>query len=272
MRGKAQNFFPCRYGRGITPACAGKRWPATWPVSGASDHPRVCGEKSQTAGERARHTGSPPRVRGKGRNRAVAEARNGITPACAGKRSRLPCSRPVRWDHPRVCGEKLPCPRDLRGGLGSPPRVRGKGCPAAFSCRSRRITPACAGKRGHGPVRRRAREDHPRVCGEKLRAALEQSARDRDHPRVCGEKLHFPPTAPPSRGSPPRVRGKELLIPDVMLGLRITPACAGKSRRHCLGRRVPRDHPRVCGEKRYDLPRSAWERGSPPRVRGKVRS
>ena len=42
----------------------------------------------------------------KGRVEARAEAVDGITPACAGKRSRLPADRPGTEDHPRVCGEK----------------------------------------------------------------------------------------------------------------------------------------------------------------------
>ena len=28
-------------------------------------------------------------------------------------------------DHPRVCGEQFPVPTNIRGGEGSPPRVRG---------------------------------------------------------------------------------------------------------------------------------------------------
>ena len=112
-----------------------------------------------------------------------------------------------------------------------------------------RITPACAGKRIilH-------RDDAP----------------SRDHPRVCGEKDNKKPAAPCSGGSPPRVRGKGDKLDKTFDEARITPACAGKSRKPSLRQRKRWDHPRVCGEKdpinddADDLP------GSPPRVRGKA--
>ena len=71
----------------------------------------------------------------------------GITPACAGK-SAKPAQPllPVR-DHPRVCGEKCGYILDLLGGVGSPPRVRGKAFLAGAHIYHYRITPACAGKR-----------------------------------------------------------------------------------------------------------------------------
>ena len=52
--------------------------------------------------------------------------------------------------------------------------------------------------------------------------------------------------------------------------LRITPACAGKSRSQprlpCTGR----DHPRACGEKQLVAVSPKQNLGSPPRMRGKV--
>ena len=70
-------------------------------------------------------------------------------------------------------------------------------------------------------------------------------------------------------GSPPRVRGKVILGLQKETALRITPACAGKSRgqRRCLGKR--QDHPRVCGEKNACGCESSILSGLPPRVRGK---
>ena len=52
----------------------------------------------------------------------------------------------------------------------------------------------------------------------------------------------------------------------------ITPAYAGKSEKESLTVERLRDHPRVCGEKLYDIPFSANQAGSPPRMRGKVSS
>ena len=70
-------------------------------------------------------------------------------------------------------------------------------------------------------------------------------------------------------GSPPRVRGK--LRPRVLLTftLRITPACAGKTRCGFHSERRRADHPRVCGENSAIEAGQLSHRGSPPRVRGK---
>ena len=51
----------------------------------------------------------------------------------------------------------------------------------------------------------------------------------------------------------------------------ITPACAGKRRPQNIGTTGRRDHPRVCGDKLFQLPKLIRELGSPPRVRGKAR-
>ena len=177
--------------------------------------------------------GSPPRVRGKGAGRRSPSSQSGITPACAGKRT-----RPRRWvrpprDHPRVCGEKLRCTGGNETGVGSPPRVRGKGCPMKKRNGLTRITPACAGKRT--------------IYVKPLQFS-------RDHPRVCGEKLVYECLYSPAEGSPPRMRGKDVGIHDDTGLTGITPACAGKSSSVPAGVLARWDHPRVCGEKRNERP------------------
>ena len=91
--------------------------------------------------------GSPPRMRGKGYQLVERLQQVGITPAHAGKRQR----RTQRWrtgrDHPRACGEKVLDPFVLEELLGSPPRMRGKGCHAHNGGNDLGITPAHAGKR-----------------------------------------------------------------------------------------------------------------------------
>ena len=111
------------------------------------------------------------------------------------------------------------------------------------------ITPACAGKRG-------------RCCPDRLRCW--------DHPRVCGEKDKAAEKAQHLRGSPPRMRGKVVQFHHRHNGVGITPACAGKS--HVLPRsaQVQWDHPRVCGEKKKAEEMGATTKGSPPRMRGKA--
>ena len=111
------------------------------------DHPRVCGEKYQLGVVKPLHEGSPPRMRGKAYKGADQTTRRGITPAYAGKRVMRRRSFAVLRDHPRVCGEKVRSLAHHRGGLGSPPRMRGKASRIWSSTALYRITPAYAGKR-----------------------------------------------------------------------------------------------------------------------------
>ena len=147
-------------------------------------------------------------MRGKAKEEPYRPCHPGITPACAGKRSRRTGRRWSSRDHPRVCGEKVSPAVAAQFWKGSPPRMRGK-VPRMWN----RSDPS---------------GDHPRVCGEKCSGRLrsstflgspprmrgkgkmerEQNHQDRitpayagksedekpevrcnwDHPRVCGEK------------------------------------------------------------------------------------
>ena len=135
-----------------------------------------------------------------------------ITPAYAGKRKILGGENGGNQDHPRLCGEKE-FPRNFNNCItGSPPPMRGKDCRSADNVQRIRITPAYAGKR---QVRCRCppeRQDHPRLCGEKLKFLLSQSI---------------------PVGSPPPMRGKVILYNEIRSALRITPAYAGKSSKDC---------------------------------------
>ena len=92
-----------------------------------------------------------------------------------------------------------------------------------------RITPACAGTTCALWRPRRARRDHPRVCGDYL--------------LKCQNFVQV-------QGSPPRVRGLPYFQSTYLPDLRITPACAGTTipRSGCCPGRW--DHPRVCGDYR----------------------
>ena len=71
------------------------------------------------------------------------------------------------------------------------------------------------------------------------------------------------------KGSPPRGRGKVHQMIEVINGLGITPAWAGKRAFQSPPRTVPQDHPRMGGEKvSVMLSMTFWE-GSPPHGRGK---
>ena len=146
-----------------------------------------------------------------------------------------------------MCGEQPNYPLAPNPVKGSPPRVRGTGLRPAQGRDPLRITPACAGNSpafpfpfSHGP-------DHPRVCGEQVRR--KKPYRD-------------------ATGSPPRVRGTGLLILRAEGNAGITPACAGNSTARYPQRRIPQDHPRVCGEQIKFPWQYFREEGSPPRVRG----
>ena len=189
-----------------------------------------------------------------------------------------------------MCGEKAGLVFQLACPLGSPPRMRGKGfCFHLDSC-CPGITPACAGKSPAimvcsleywgSPPRMRGKvcadvivHIQPGItpaCAGKSAYYTDVLQLRRDHPRVCGEKRRLAGCAPFAEGSPPRMRGKVLTIPTSSNCVGITPACAGKSGGWQAAPPLPRDHPRVCGEKTHDLLTVHLQEGSPPRVRGKV--
>ena len=110
---------------------------------------------------------SPPRMRGKVWLHQKPGRVPGITPAYAGKSPPAKRKNPAIWDHPRVCGEKIPSSLNWPMFLGSPPRVRGKADSANLHQPKPGITPAYAGKSTGLCEHSRQEQDHPRVCGEK---------------------------------------------------------------------------------------------------------
>ena len=76
-----------------------------------------------------------------------------------------------------MCGEKDRLQPPVPFLLGSPPRVRGEVCRLARLQHDRGITPACAGRSSKKLGVRGIREDHPRVCGEKVYLEQKNSGR-----------------------------------------------------------------------------------------------
>ena len=148
-----------------------------------------------------------------------------------------------------MCGEKCATRWQKPKALGSPPRMRGKAVAIFRQLHHGRITPAYAGK-----------SDPEKQPG----------AARWDHPRVCGEKKRLQPTITAQPGSPPRMRGKGAQYLHYGLPCRITPAYAGKSSHRPMHSTLPRNHPRVCGEKTEYRALVTAHQGSPPRMRGKV--
>ena len=149
--------------------------------------------------------------------------------------------------------------------------------------------PAYSGKSPHGAVFVFGSEDHPRLCGEKIAAAVLNATVTgspppmrgkaaiprldrcffRITPRLCGEKAATTSWGCKVRGSPPPMRGKvdPLDVFDFQTG--ITPAYAGK-RKICYTESTGKqDHPRLCGEKFCPVTTLRLIIGSPPPMRGK---
>ena len=146
MRGKRACGKFCRACRRITPADAGKTKTDFNADTYYRDHPRGCGENCSAIQSLVRLPGSPPRMRGKLRDKTPTIIIVRITPADAGKTVGTLFAWVNAQDHPRGCGENCCAFMRAAGCLGSPPRMRGK---LVFECAPPellRITPADAGK------------------------------------------------------------------------------------------------------------------------------
>ena len=147
MRGKANPDSPGTQAYRITPAYAGKSRRKLSRSCTVQDHPRLCGEKLTVCTKSGSSPGSPPPMRGKGFGGWLKQARQGITPAYAGKSCVLYEDAKTCEDHPRLCGEKSVWHDDTHSVPGSPPPMRGKVLRGSMIRRMSGITPAYAGKR-----------------------------------------------------------------------------------------------------------------------------
>ena len=215
VRGKAVGGLGPEMPFRITPAHAGKSTIKERTAPRNRDHPRTCGEKGQKVLNQRYTTGSPPHMRGKGKEIPADGWSAGITPAHAGKRQDF-CGNTLKiWDHPRTCGEKQFALSRFAVVLGSPPHMRGKGLRRFRDCIPVGITPAHAGKSKNAQGPADSCEDHPRTCGEKLTTF------------DAGKLIP---------GSPPHMRGKAASRDFQIWYLRITPAHAGKRSHERNGR------------------------------------
>ena len=115
--------------------------------------------------------------------------------------------------------------------------------------KTRRITPAHAGKTWR---------------------RFSRGSTTTDHPRACGENLFVEKPLEEGIGSPPRMRGKQRLGLRSVQERRITPAHAGKTVIFYGDTETVTDHPRACGENVTEVGKVVWDVGSPPRMRGKL--
>ncbi len=146
VRGKPKNHPIPMERRRITPAGAGKTIIYHRMHSESRDHPRRCGENQMLTTAATVSTGSPPQVRGK--QNVLTHHRHGgrITPAGAGKTTRISRHISSARDHPRRCGENVRPAKKPFLTSGSPPQVRGKLHADTTQRIKARITPAGAGK------------------------------------------------------------------------------------------------------------------------------
>ena len=188
--------------------------------------------------------------------------------------------------------------------------MRGKRVACRQYSRERGITPAGAGKTEDVWEFLHHYGDHPRRCGENLRAestaliALGSPPQVRgklskitnlraqrritpagagktlpfcnisfslkDHPRRCGENVNRVHCLVRLKGSPPQVRGKQIEHISLSVHWRITPAGAGKTPMFQASLPAKQDHPRRCGENNFAYAHICGCHGSPPQVRGKL--
>ena len=95
-----------------------------------------------------------------------------IIPAYAGNTSFEATFLPDPWDHPRVCGEHSPQAQNLIIAVGSSPRMRGTLIVCYDYDPHGGIIPAYAGNTLGGFLGGVTNRDHPRICGEHLKALL----------------------------------------------------------------------------------------------------
>ena len=150
------------------------------------------------------------------------------------------------------------------------PRMCGEKLVAAVKFRSRSGSPPHVRGKGAAPALALCQVGITPACAGKSMMQSRMATVIRDHPRMCGEKALRLTVQDCLPGSPPHVRGKATATPSGASASRITPACAGKSRDAYRAQDCGWDHPRMCGEKLQLFAVNHTQVGSPPHVRGKA--
>ncbi len=238
-----RNIEPIRF----IPACAGNGGFRSNFFMISAVHPRVRGERPKCSRSTMPAHGSSPRARGTERSHRVGSSCSRFIPACAGNGDPVPPRRPRVPVHPRVRGERFNNLLIEAGRAGSSPRARGTERFSAADTFGRRFIPACA---GNGPSLERG------------------SLPDTVHPRVRGERLPVFCAASASVGSSPRARGTDAEPGRRRPPHRFIPACAGNGGSPRTRPTLRPVHPRVRGERSWQVAPSTVPAGSSPRARG----
>ena len=166
MRGtRPRRFYPGDRPRFI-PAHAGNTWKTSRKTSGATVHPRACGEHIAAHWTCASRNGSSPRMRGTRPALGIVFDAPRFIPAHAGntgEESWWAYRYPV---HPRACGEH--CLRHFFKCFehGSSPRMRGTLLLVNMEKLKLRFIPAHAGNTCCSLLDSSTFSVHPRACGE----------------------------------------------------------------------------------------------------------
>ena len=84
---------------------------------------------------------------------------------------------------------------------------------------------------------------------------------------MCGKDPVTFPVKFPLTGSPPHVREGLISIIKNISAIRITPACAGRTKAVYIKIMCSQDHPRMCGKDSVTSSNFGFVSGSPPHVR-----
>ena len=143
-------------------------------------------------------------------------------------------------------GKDLPNVYAVLFDKGSPPLARERHRQLLTQKKTTRITPACAGKTGW------------------LKG---QDGKWRDHPRLRGKDNSRGVIDTFMSGSPPLARERLVFQKCRILRVRITPACAGKTKKTKKDSIAGRDHPRLRGKDGLLRVTQGYSGGSPPLAR-----
>ena len=147
--------------------------------------------------------------------------------------------------------------------------------------------------RGKRRLSRRPRQqssEHPHVCGENRRfcsvwpwdsgtsprmrgkpfVVVVKNFTQRNIPAYAGKTGRYAQQMSKLTGTSPRMRGKLPELAKLFMQLGNIPAYAGKTRDSVLNGPGKKEHPRVCGENFGKAFGNATNRGTSPRMRGKL--
>ena len=145
MRGAPTSDILYSARTGIIPAYAGSTLLKSLRAALVRDHPRICGEHTDSDNGSRWPQGSSPHMRGALYEAMSQKLNQRIIPAYAGSTRPNVYFGSLSEDHPRICGEHPWHRKNLQLGPGSSPHMRGAlDLDTAWNYKSR-IIPAYAG-------------------------------------------------------------------------------------------------------------------------------